>query len=92
MVKHDSIVEKAQLDIWKVKVVAGFLWEFFPVANCVIRYVTDPAADKSEFAVGNCFILYEVFDYLEGVVGFFFGGFSGLLIVNFCFAVFYFKG
>jgi hypothetical protein len=53
VVKHDSIIEKAQLGVWKVQVVAGFLREFFPVANCVVRDVTDGASDKSKFTVGN---------------------------------------
>jgi len=62
MVKHDSVVEKAQLGVWKVEVVAGFLREFFPVANCVVRDVADRASDKSEFAVGNGFAFNEFFD------------------------------
>jgi hypothetical protein len=64
VVEHDPVVEKAQLGIWKVQVVAGFLRELFPVANCVVRDVTDCAADKSEFAVGNGFAFNEFFDDL----------------------------
>jgi hypothetical protein len=52
VVKHDSVVEKSQLGIWKVQVVAGFVREFFPVANCVIRDVADGASNKSELFVG----------------------------------------
>jgi hypothetical protein len=62
VVKHDSIVEKSQLGIWKVQVVAGFLREFFPVANCVVRDVADCAADKSEIAVEDSFAFYEFCD------------------------------
>ena len=52
MVKHDAVVEKSQLSIRKVKVVAGFLREFFPVANCVVGDVADGTSNKSEFFVG----------------------------------------
>jgi hypothetical protein len=50
------------LGVWKVQVVAGFLGEFFPVANCVVRNVADCTANESEFAVGNGFAFYEFFD------------------------------
>jgi hypothetical protein len=52
MVKHDSVVENAQLNVRKVQVVAGFLREFFPVANGVVRDVADGASNKSELFVG----------------------------------------
>jgi hypothetical protein len=52
VVKHDSVVEKSQLSIRKVQVVAGFLRKFFPVANGVVRDVADGASNKSELFVG----------------------------------------
>jgi hypothetical protein len=62
VIKHDSVVEKSQLGVWKVQVVAGFLGEFFPVANCVVRDVANCTPDKSEFAVRNDFAFDEFFD------------------------------
>ena len=62
MVKNDSIVEKPQLGIWKVQVVAGFLREFFPVANCVVRDVADCASNKPEAATRNGCAFNELCD------------------------------
>jgi hypothetical protein len=62
VVKYDSVVEKSQLGVWKVQVVAGFLGEFFPVPDCVVRDVAYGSSDKSEFAVGNGFAFNEFFD------------------------------
>ena len=92
MVKHDSIVEKSQLGVWKVQVVAGFLGEFFPVANCVVRDVADCSSNKPEVAAGNSFAFNELCDGVQRVAGFFSDGFSGLLVADFCVAVFYFNG
>jgi len=62
VVEHDSVVEKTKLGVWEVQVVAGFLREFFPVADCVVGDVADCAAYKSESTVGNDFAFDEVFD------------------------------
>jgi len=62
VVEHESVVEKSQLCVWKVQVVTGFLREFFPVANCVVRDVADSTADKSELAVGDGFAFNELFN------------------------------
>lgn len=92
MVEYDAVVEKAELGVWKVQVVLGFLGEFFPVSDCVVGYVADCTSDESEFAVGNCFVFNEFFDYVEGVACFFFGGFACFLVADFGVAVFCFDG
>ena len=92
VVEYDSVVEKSELGVWKVQVVLGFLGEFFPVSDCVVRDVADCAAGESEFAVGNCFAFNEFFDCVEWVGGFFFGGFACVLVADFCVAVFCFDG
>jgi hypothetical protein len=90
VVKHDSIIEKAQLGIWKLQVVAGFLLEFFPVANCIVRNVADGASNKSKFTIGNCLAFNEFCNGMQRVDGFFSVYFAGFLVADFRVAVLYF--
>jgi len=91
VVKHDSVVEKSQLGIWKVQVVAGFLREFFPVADRVVRDVADGASNKSKFAIGDGLAFNEFFKDVQRVAGFLSVYFSGFLVADFRVSILYFN-
>jgi hypothetical protein len=92
VVKDDSVVEKSELGVWKVQVVLCFFWEFFPVADCVVRKVSNCASCEPELPVGNCPVFNEFLDYFERIVAFLMDFFASLFIAGYCVSIFYLCG
>jgi hypothetical protein len=91
VVKHYAVVEKSQLGIWKVQVVAGLLREFFPVANRVVRNVAYGSSNKSKFATADWGACNEFFKNMQRIACFFVVYFSGFLVADFRVAIRYFN-
>lgn len=92
MVEDYAFIVDSKLYIGKVQRVFCSVWEFFPVANCVIRDVTYCSADKPEFVVANCLVFNETFDYGQGVTGFFLVFFPCSFVASCCCAILYLDG
>jgi hypothetical protein len=89
VVKHDAIVKNSQLRVREVQVVVDPFGEFFPVANCVIRDVSDGSPNKSELLIVNCLTFNEFLNDVQRIAGFFSAFFSGSFVAGYCFAVLY---
>ena len=89
VVKHDSVVKNSHLRVRKVQVVVDALREFFPVANGVIRDVSDSPSNKSEFFVVNCLAFNEFLNDVQRIAGFFSVFFSSSFVAGYCFSILY---
>jgi hypothetical protein len=68
------------------------LREFFPVANCIIRDVSDGSSDESELFIVNCSAFNEFLNDVQGVAGFFSVFFSSSFVADYRFFILYFDG
>jgi hypothetical protein len=82
VVEYESVIENTHLHIRKTKVATGFLRQFFPIANSIIRNVPNCTTSKAELVVLVGVVFEEFFYYLQWVACCFCGCFM-------CFAVGY---
>jgi hypothetical protein len=68
------------------------LREFFPVANCVIRDVSDGSSNKSELFIVSSLAFNEFLNDVQRIAGFFSVFFSSSFVAGYRFAVLYLDG
>jgi hypothetical protein len=68
------------------------LREFFPVANCVIRDVSDGPSNKSELFIVSCLAFNEFLNDVQRIAGFFSVFFSSSFVAGYRFSILYLDG
>jgi hypothetical protein len=67
------------------------LREVFPVANCVVRNVSNCSSNKSKFASRSRCAFDEFLKDVQRIIGFLASYFSSFFVADFCFSILYFN-
>jgi hypothetical protein len=89
MVKHDAVVKNSQLYVRAVQVIVDLLREFFPVANRVVRNVSNCSSNKPELFIVNPLAFDEFLNDAERITGLFSAFFFSPFVAGYRLAVLY---